>query len=294
MPKSASWKTAENVVAAIETSLLSVPNARVVRNAMIPDRATGTGRQVDVLIEISVGDRTLRIGIEVRFKKQKLDVTEIEEFIGKKTLDIDRLVVFARAGYTNEARKKAALAGIELRSIAEVERPSWWMVEVLELTHRALEVVHFQLLFSSESEATLFPSHANPSLIHVVRTDSREMPIVDWIRSLGHQHLNCFSVTSSEFRIQINISDHQNLKLRLDSRFFACPREIVALFRVHERQESVPIQTFQADSGTFAFATSPTAENSQYTLIASDSGAATTLSLLIQPTDPARTKVRMR
>ena len=66
------WKIVENVVTAIEHSLNSVTETKVVPNASVLERVSGVARQIDVYVEIPTGPRILRIGIEVRDKSTPL------------------------------------------------------------------------------------------------------------------------------------------------------------------------------------------------------------------------------
>ena len=106
------WKVLENIVAAIERSLNSVPGTRVIPNASVPERISVVPRQVDVYVEIPTGPRMLRIGVEVRDKSVPSDLPEVEQLIAKlKKLDLDFGCIVSRAGFTKTAKEEAKRNG---------------------------------------------------------------------------------------------------------------------------------------------------------------------------------------
>ncbi len=121
------WKIMENVVAAIERSLNIVPGTKVIPNASVPERISGVPRQLDVYLEIPTGPRTLRVGVEVKDEAAPANLPEIEQLITKlKKLDLDFGCIVSRAGFTEMASDEAKRQGIELRTLAQIERPNWW------------------------------------------------------------------------------------------------------------------------------------------------------------------------
>jgi len=67
--KKKKWQSLEGVVTAIERSLNTISGTSVVPNAAVPVRGSTKTRQVDVLVEIPTGPRTMRMGVEVRDKR---------------------------------------------------------------------------------------------------------------------------------------------------------------------------------------------------------------------------------
>jgi hypothetical protein len=145
------WKLVENVVTAIERSLTTVEGAKVIPNASIRERASDVARQVDAYVEIPTGPRTLRVGLEVRDESVAVDLPEIEQLITKlKKLDIDYGCIVSRAGFTTTAQSEADRNGIEIRTLAEVENPEWWLPTSITIHHNQVELVHFQINFRQE------------------------------------------------------------------------------------------------------------------------------------------------
>ncbi len=93
-----------------------IPASRVTRNVVVLERSSGRRRQVDVLVEIPTGQRTFRVGVEVRDESRPLDLTGVEQRCMKLAkLDVDRGCIVSRTGFTKSARGAAVAEGIERR-----------------------------------------------------------------------------------------------------------------------------------------------------------------------------------
>lgn len=106
-------------------ALLAPEGATVTESAWVVDRGIRRLREVDVLVEVQHGPRTLRVGIECRDHKRKADIEWVDALVGKKTLELDRLVGVAKAGFTTGAMKKAAANGIELIDMKARKVVAW-------------------------------------------------------------------------------------------------------------------------------------------------------------------------
>jgi hypothetical protein len=114
----------QKLIKLIEQQL--APSATVEESAMLPDTHDGTLREVDILIRSHIGERELRVGIECRDHKRKADLPWIEQIHSKyEHLDVDRVVAVSRKGFSDAARAKAKLWGIELMTLAAAERQDW-------------------------------------------------------------------------------------------------------------------------------------------------------------------------
>jgi hypothetical protein len=101
------------------------PGARVTESALLPDRRTGHLREVDVLVEGTLGGYPIAVAIEVRSQKRKADVQWIEQVRSKfESLPVNQVVLVSRSGFTADARQKAADWGIEIHTPAEALSPT--------------------------------------------------------------------------------------------------------------------------------------------------------------------------
>jgi predicted Mrr-cat superfamily restriction endonuclease len=148
------WKLLENAVAAIERSLTTVENTKVVPNASVPERVGGTLRQVDVYVEIPTGVRTVRVGVEVRDKADPLDLVEVEQLVAKlKKVDVDCGCIVSTSGFTASAKQEAARNGVQIRTIDEVGHPDWWLAPAMVLDLAQVELLHWQVNFHTDGHS---------------------------------------------------------------------------------------------------------------------------------------------
>src|SRR5882672_5121009 len=78
--QSENWQAFEELTAKIQQQL--APNARVEKNAKLLGKRSGIERQIDVLVEHTVGQYHIRIVIDCKDYKTPIDVKGVEEFIG--------------------------------------------------------------------------------------------------------------------------------------------------------------------------------------------------------------------
>ncbi|HWL44340.1 MAG TPA: restriction endonuclease [Ilumatobacter sp.] len=83
--------------------------AAVTRNVKVPGALSGTPRQVDVLVEGTMGGEPIRIAAECKHYKRPVGIKTVESFIGMLLdLDVDKGAMYALNGFTDPARKRAA------------------------------------------------------------------------------------------------------------------------------------------------------------------------------------------
>ena len=110
----------EELIARIESTL--VPQGAIVKSPdFIPDKVTGSMREVDGSIRYQVGSTPILITIECRRRSTKDDARWIEQLRSKKE-DIGDLQTIAVSwkGFGQPAIIKAAKYGIELRTYEEL------------------------------------------------------------------------------------------------------------------------------------------------------------------------------
>jgi hypothetical protein len=115
----------QRLVNYIESQLAPV-DAEVTESALLKDRVTGQDREVDILIEVDVGPRTLRVGIECTATGRPAGSTWVEGMHSKHLhLPIDKSVLVSRSGFSSPALEKAASWGIETLTFEEASDASW-------------------------------------------------------------------------------------------------------------------------------------------------------------------------
>ncbi|HKZ13232.1 MAG TPA: restriction endonuclease [Solirubrobacterales bacterium] len=83
-------------------------DATVEESAMLPDSASGTDREVDVVITTVIAGQEIRIGVEATATETPADVGWVDSMIGKhSTLPTDKLVLVSEASFTPAAKAKA-------------------------------------------------------------------------------------------------------------------------------------------------------------------------------------------
>src|SRR4051812_1162167 len=80
----------------------------VFRNIFVPDKVTGQNRQVDILIEIEERGHKLKLLIDAKYRKEKLDVKDVEEVLAlADAVRASKAVIVAANGWTKPAEIKA-------------------------------------------------------------------------------------------------------------------------------------------------------------------------------------------
>jgi hypothetical protein len=107
---------------------LAPEKAKVTPCAMVPCYGTAKMREIDVLIESEVGPYNIKIAVEAKDHKRKLDVTHIEAMIGKyksSAVQVNKVVVISHRGFTEEAKERAERENIELKILKEAMDEAW-------------------------------------------------------------------------------------------------------------------------------------------------------------------------
>jgi hypothetical protein len=118
------WQQLELLVAAIQRQL--APNAKVTHNAKLPGLLSETTRQVDVLVEQSIGQYSMRIAIDCKDYGVPVDVKGVEEFDGLvKDIGAQKGALVCPSGFTRSAKKRARKLDIDLYSPADTGAHKW-------------------------------------------------------------------------------------------------------------------------------------------------------------------------
>lgn len=80
----------------------------IYRDVKLNGKLSKTNRQIDILIEKQIGDINIRLIVECKRWKKKLDVANVGEFIDKlRDIGASRGMMIARNGYTKAAYERA-------------------------------------------------------------------------------------------------------------------------------------------------------------------------------------------
>ena len=120
----------------------------VQRRARIPDVDSGQPREVDVLLEGSLGSAQLRVIVECRDRASVADVTWIEQLATKRrSVGASHVIAVSTSGFTSSAIVKANRENVELRSLVELSQddiknnPSKLLISMPRINHRIHEKV---------------------------------------------------------------------------------------------------------------------------------------------------------
>jgi hypothetical protein len=84
------------------------PNADISYNVTVKGRYSQTERQIDILIEDYVAGSRIRIVVDGKFFSQKIDVKNVEAFIGMlNDCEVNKGLLITQEGYTEAAVKRA-------------------------------------------------------------------------------------------------------------------------------------------------------------------------------------------
>lgn len=109
-----SWQEYQEAVGRFYTNLQEIGTVNL--NVQIPDKITGQSRQVDVLWELKVGDHLIKILIDAKQRKGKIDVKDLEEVEAlANAVNANKAIIVTNNGWTKPAGKKADFSSIDLR-----------------------------------------------------------------------------------------------------------------------------------------------------------------------------------
>ncbi|HUU92102.1 MAG TPA: restriction endonuclease [Phycisphaerae bacterium] len=141
----------ERLVQHFERLLATCKQASIESPGYLRDRITGRTREFDVLITLPWG---VVIAFEVRDRRRKTDVTEIEGFAAKtKDVQVTDKVFVSSSGFTEPALKKAAANGIQCRTVQEAQALKWVSSGFFELvsTKRPSDVWYHLIPFNEKA-----------------------------------------------------------------------------------------------------------------------------------------------
>lgn len=88
----------------------------VKQNTCILDKITGQKRQIDVWCEINVDGHKINILIDAKYRKEKLDIKDLEEVEGlANAVKANKIIIVTNSGWTEPAQKRAEFSNIDFR-----------------------------------------------------------------------------------------------------------------------------------------------------------------------------------
>lgn len=149
----------QTLVAILEHQLAPA-GAVVTESKMVPDRATGLKREVDIYIEYSVGHHPVTIGVECVDKSRPADIFWVQGMVLKhQELGTSQLVLVSREGFTRAAREKAEQHGARAITLRQAESFNWQGLDPpLEV-----ELVEIELSFPYETRLDVLVATGTPA-----------------------------------------------------------------------------------------------------------------------------------
>src|SRR5262245_24130452 len=100
------WRRFEEVVSSVQRAY--APNAEVSTNVRVLGRQSKTYRQVDIAVRTRVGQFELFIAIDCKDYREKVDVKDVETFIGLvHDVGANQGALVTTKGYTAAAKTRA-------------------------------------------------------------------------------------------------------------------------------------------------------------------------------------------
>lgn len=169
MPDEPKWKRFENLVAKIQREL--APGAKITQNERIMGRRSKRRREIDIVIRQQVGQYHLMIAIDCKDYRRKVNVKDIEMFMGLiDDIGASQGAIVAASGFSAAARERAKDAGISLYLPVDAESHEWQTAVSFPSIADFREISSFSLTFSSSRPT---PLYLQP------RADYKPMPIYD-------------------------------------------------------------------------------------------------------------------
>jgi len=106
----------------------------VKKSITLPDKITGQPRQIDVWLEIETKSHKIGILIDAKYRKDKVDVKDVEEILSlANAVGANKCVLVALSGWTEPAAVKAQAVGLDLRLFTleqalDVIVPEKWII----------------------------------------------------------------------------------------------------------------------------------------------------------------------
>jgi hypothetical protein len=115
----------QELIAAIYEQI-TPQGGKVTESGMVFDRDAKTLREVDILVEYRYAHHDFKMVIECRDRSRKDSVEWIDALIGKtSSLAVNKVVAVSKEGFTDTAKNKAQMHGIDTLTVEEAVDTDW-------------------------------------------------------------------------------------------------------------------------------------------------------------------------
>jgi len=204
------WKKFEQLAASIQRDL--APDAKVTENAKLIG-ASGTPRQVDILIEQEAGQFELRIVVDCKDHKEPVDVKDVEAFLGLvQDVGAHKGAMIAANGFTDTAKARASGAGLDLFRLIDTADHKWRSYVSIPAVLRDFQVSNYSFSISWKGHGALD-----------IRRDLRYMPILRKDGTLIDYACNLVAARWEDETIPIVVGEHRDIPLLSEPTFLQGP-----------------------------------------------------------------------
>lgn len=250
------WQVVENVVAALEKVRSQVPGMTVTQKAQLPRLGDPNDtRDIDVLVELPVGDRTIRIAVEVKNKRRRMSIEQMGCIADlRRDIATDRFCVVSTSGFTKAARKKAAENGIELATLQEFERSEFWAyppATFVTTTGGAILQVEFDFaesVVAADGEAIQLALSGTPHDDIMLSDTTGTASVTSFLNALlqGQLRTQLDGLRDDdEFRLGVNLSERERLTVTARGQTFSGLHGLIATVRIKKTTQCVPERRFR-------------------------------------------------
>jgi hypothetical protein len=118
----------QQLVAMIQRAL-APKGAKVTESFLADASGRPESREIDILIEASVGPYRIKIAVEAKDEGRKMDSPKFESILGKYKVEggpkVDKIVVITHQGFYEPVIDRAKLLGIDLYTLKQATEADW-------------------------------------------------------------------------------------------------------------------------------------------------------------------------
>lgn len=250
------WQVIENVVAAIERIRTKIPGMVVTQKAQLPRLSDPSDtRDIDVLVEVPTGSRTLRVAVEVKNKRRPLSIDQLGCIVDlKRDVAVNHFCVVSTSGFTRAARTKAAENNIELADLEEFTHSDFWSYPPFtNFSRTGGQLVHTQLAFTSDVTDRF--GGALHEAIQLAGTDAIQImdatgatTITLFMSAMLHKHLESVHPPypdGHQLCLRVDLTERKDLRIRVAGSEYPGPAFITTVARIQRTVVQVPERRFR-------------------------------------------------
>ena len=164
---------------------LAPAGAKVTESAMLYDAEAETEREIDILVESTILNCNLRIGIECTAASSPLDIRKIESFKEKhRKVGINQTIVVSKSGFSDSAKKYAKKHNIKLLTFNSAKKDNW--LKKFEFLQRLS--IYGRRYFIRSISCTMDSEKVAPDFLFnhevTISTNGKEIPLPEFAKDL--------------------------------------------------------------------------------------------------------------